>query len=307
MSPLRQQLRALGACASPLAWLDAQPDHDPQVLWDACPDGSWLLWALGRAGTPLPVAWTVRQVLPLALRSASAAAADAGLPQEAAALERHAAFCEGVSEDDTLAAAAADAARAACADAAAAAAGAARAARAPHRRTAGAASAGFTVCIGALCVAAGAASTAGTEEQTAPTAGSAAPGGRRDRGLVWVDVVPAGPAGTAATEQCAAGTAVTAVGRGHDPVAVLVIDRSNPGAAGPAVAEQQTGTATVPARCTVAAIAPEQTGIPAVAFLAGAVLRRVDPVSDQPPARSHQWTHSGHANAAHSGRSDTRR
>lgn len=50
MTTLADHLRALGACDPAVEWVAAQPDQRPEALWAACHDGSWMLWALERAG-----------------------------------------------------------------------------------------------------------------------------------------------------------------------------------------------------------------------------------------------------------------
>lgn len=50
MTSLADRLRALGACDPATEWVTAQPDQSPEALWAACPNGSWMLWALEAAG-----------------------------------------------------------------------------------------------------------------------------------------------------------------------------------------------------------------------------------------------------------------
>lgn len=50
MTTLADHLRALGACDPAVEWVTAQPDQRSEALWAACHDGSWMLWALERAG-----------------------------------------------------------------------------------------------------------------------------------------------------------------------------------------------------------------------------------------------------------------
>ena len=42
------------ACGESLTWLDAQPDLTPQELWESCPRGDWLAWALREVGLVVP-------------------------------------------------------------------------------------------------------------------------------------------------------------------------------------------------------------------------------------------------------------
>lgn len=81
MSPFEWAERA-HACWPALGWLarqDAAGLTDPAALWAACPRGSWLLWAAREAGATPPPEWGTRELLPLALRAAAWALADAGL------------------------------------------------------------------------------------------------------------------------------------------------------------------------------------------------------------------------------------
>jgi hypothetical protein len=53
-SDLTQWLRNHGACAESLTWLDAHADLTPQELWESCPRGDWLAWALEAVGLDVP-------------------------------------------------------------------------------------------------------------------------------------------------------------------------------------------------------------------------------------------------------------
>jgi thioesterase domain-containing protein len=53
-SDLTQWLRNHGACVESLTWLDAHADLTPQELWESCPRGDWLAWALEAAGLDVP-------------------------------------------------------------------------------------------------------------------------------------------------------------------------------------------------------------------------------------------------------------
>jgi hypothetical protein len=53
-SDLTKWLRSHGACYESLTWLDAHADLTPQELWESCPRGDWLAWALEAAGLDVP-------------------------------------------------------------------------------------------------------------------------------------------------------------------------------------------------------------------------------------------------------------
>jgi hypothetical protein len=46
----QEELSSMGACATALDWVKDQPDQTPQVLWNTCPRGDWLLWYAEQMG-----------------------------------------------------------------------------------------------------------------------------------------------------------------------------------------------------------------------------------------------------------------